>query len=638
MAERAGMGRTTVNSQKKQVSRWFGVLFGLVFFSVGAGFLVFSVVPNLWDVTRMQDWVPVQAEVVAAELETGSSDGGTTYRVTASFRYNYKGQHYTGNRVGIADSGRDNVGDWHQVTYGKLNGRRHAMLWVNPADPSESVFDREMRWGLLGFKMIFVIVFGGAGAVIMWFSNRKPKPVPAGLPAWQSRAEWLDNRIRSNAKATLWVAWGFTIFWNAISAPIPFMLPGELARGNQAALIGLLFPLVGLGLLVWAIRRTLNWRRFSVTPLVMDPFPGALGADVGGTVELRLAYSHKHRFRVTLTCNHVYTRRTSDGTETVRDAKWQDEQQADVQPGMRGTRLRFLFQPPDELPESSEGDSSWYEWTVQVSADLAGTDFNRSWEIPVFKDAGRQTAREKIEPRHFEPGSAGLLDKVVQVRETGAGVELYYPYLRNPGVGLSMVLFGVAFVGFAWLFHAVSGKAGPPVFFLGLFVVIGTLVFAGGLYMLGNSLRVTAGTQGVSTVREIFGLRFARYVATDEITRIEKSIGLQSRQGTRTTVYYRVRVHTGDGRKITVGSGIPGASRVDAIIEKIQKALDLPAFSVTENTGSRFEEQPATISQTDAIAGQRRVKGIRQLINVASTVFFFAFVFWQFRDVIFRLL
>ena len=78
------MGRTTVKSQKKQGSRWPGVLFGLVFFSVGAGFLVFSVVPNLWDVTRMQDWVQVPAEVVAADLETGSSDGGTTYKATAS--------------------------------------------------------------------------------------------------------------------------------------------------------------------------------------------------------------------------------------------------------------------------------------------------------------------------------------------------------------------------------------------------------------------------------------------------------------------------------------------------------------------------------------------------------------------------
>jgi len=632
------MGRTTVKSQKKQGFRWPGVLFGLVFFSVGAGFLVFSVVPNLWDVTRMQDWVQVPAEVVASDLETGSSDGGTTYKVTASFRYEFKGQRYTGNRVGIADGGRDNVGDWHQVTHGKLNGRRQAMLWVNPADPSESVFDRGLRWGLLGFKMIFVVVFGGVGAVVMWFSNRKPKPVPSGLPGWQSRAEWVDNRIRSNAKATLWVAWGFAIIWNAISAPIPFMLPDELARGNQAALIGLLFPLVGLGLLAWAIRRTLNWRRFGMTSLVMDPFPGAIGGDVGGAVELRLAYSHKHRFRVTLTCNHVYTRRTSDGTETVRDAKWQDEQQAEVQPGMHGTRLRFLFQPPDELPNSSEGDTSWYEWTVHITADMSGTDFNRAWEIPVFKDAGRQTARERIEPRQPAVNSPELLGKLVQVRETGAGVELYYPYLRNPGVALSLVLFGGAFVGFAWLFHAVAGKSGPPVFFLGLFVVIGALVFAGGLYMLGNSLRVTAGAQGLSTVREIFGLRFARHVALDEITSIEKSIGMQSRQGTRTTAYYRIKVHTRDGRKITVGSGIPGASRVDTIIEKIQKALDLPASNVTENTGSRFEERPAAISQADAIAGQRRVKGVRQLVSVASTVFFFAFVFWQFRDVILRLI
>jgi hypothetical protein len=60
-------------------------LFGLVFFSVGAGFLVLGVVPNLWDVARMQDWVQVPAEVVAADLETNHSSDGTTYKMIMSY-------------------------------------------------------------------------------------------------------------------------------------------------------------------------------------------------------------------------------------------------------------------------------------------------------------------------------------------------------------------------------------------------------------------------------------------------------------------------------------------------------------------------------------------------------------------------
>ena len=63
---------------------------------------------------------------------------------------------------------------------------------------------------------------------------------------------------------------------------------------------------MGLGLLVWAVRQTLAWRCFGMTLLELDPFPGAIGGDIGGLLELRLPYSP---FRITLTCLYVYTRR-----------------------------------------------------------------------------------------------------------------------------------------------------------------------------------------------------------------------------------------------------------------------------------------------------------------------------------------
>ena len=523
----------------------------------------------------MRDWVQVPAVVETADLDTNHSDDGTTYKVSARFSYEYNGQRYTGERVGIADGGGDNIGDWQEDTYRRLQGQRQTRLWVNPADPSDSVFDRELRWGLLGFKMIFVIVFGGAGAVVLWYFNRKPRPVPTGLPAWRAKAEWMDNRIRSNARSTLWFAWGFAVFWNAISSPVPFILPAELAKGNQLAWVAIIFPLVGLGLLLWAIRQTLNWRRFGTTLLEMDPFPGAIGGDVGGTVELRLAYNPKYRFQVTLTCLHAYTRRTNEGNKTVRDAQWQDEQRAEAQYGREGTRLGFLFHPPDDLPESSEGEGSWYEWTVQISASLPGTDFDRSWEVPVFNNAGPQTARARIRPRQLDVDPQELSDSLVRIRETGAGLELYYPYLRHPGMALGTLVTGAGFIGFAWLFHVASGEGVMTRLFIGLFALVGVPIIVWGLYMLGNSLHVTAGRQGLTTVRGIFGLRFSHHIASDEITAIEKSIGMQTRQGNRARAYYRIQVQTRDGRNIMAGSGIPGASRVDNIMLRLRKALDL---------------------------------------------------------------
>ena len=624
------------SAEATRAGYWVGLLFGLVFFGVGAGFLLFGVIPNLWDAARMRDWVAVPAEVVKADLKSNRSDDTTTWKVVVRFRYTYEGRRYTSDRVGIADGGSDNVGSWQRDTWSRLKGGKHIAVWVNPDNPSEAVFDRDLRWGLLGFKLIFVVVFGGFGAVVLWYLNRRPSPAPSVRPAWQTRADWRDNRIRSGARATLWFAWGFAICWNAISSPVLFVFPGELARVNQMMWVALLFPLVGLGLLVWAARQTLAWRRFGVTLLELDPFPGAIGGDVGGALELRLPYNPKHRFRVMLTCQHVYTRRTGDGNETVRDAKWQDEQPAIVEPGLRGTRLRFLFRSPTDQPESSAGDGGRYQWTVQIAGSLPGTDFDRSWQIPVLKDAGPQTARLPIRRREEDAEPLEAPGRL-RIRETGAGIELYYPYLRHPGMTLGILAMGVIFIAPIWLIDTFSGNSGVPAPMLWLFTVIGALILVWGIYLPGNSLRVTAGRQGLTAVRGILGLQLARHAVADDIAGIGKSIGMQSRQGNRTQAYYRIQARTRDGRRITLGDALTGASRVDALIERLRAALGLSGqANDPEPAGSRFGHTRLSTSQAAAGTGQLRSKRLRWLFNLGSFALFLAIVFWNFRDIIFR--
>lgn len=632
------MNRMTPKAAKNsRAGYWVVLLFGLVFFGVGAGFLLFGVIPNLWDAARMRDWVPVPADVVKVDLTSHDSDETTTWKVVARFRYNYEGRRYTGDRVGIADGASDNVGSWQKDTWSRLRGRQQVTLWVNLDDPSESVFDRDLRWGLVGFKLIFVVVFGGLGAALLWYVNHRPAPVPPGLPGWQARADWRDNRIRSGAKATLWFAWGFAFFWNAVSAPVLFAFPGELGRGNQLMWVALLFPLVGLGLLVWAMRQTLAWRRFGVTLLELDPFPGAIGGDIGGTLELRLPYHPRHPFRVTLTCLHVYTRRSGNRNETVRDAKWQDEQPAVVEPGLRGTRLRFLFHTPADLPDSSEaskGNNGRYEWTVQISARLPGADFDRSWKIPVLRNAGPQTARTPAR-RHAEDVATLEDPGRLRLHETGAGIELYYPYFRHPGMALGALLTGIIFVAPVWLIDAFGGKRGVPAPMLWLFTLFGALILLWGLYLLGNSLRVTAGRQGLTTVRKLYGLRFMRHVAVDDIVAIGKSVGMQSRQGNRAQLYYRIQARTRDGRRITLGDGLTGASGVDALIERLRGVLGLSGQVIEpEPGGARFGR--ARLSALAPGSVRPSSKRLRRWLNVASCALFLAIVLWNFRDIIFK--
>ena len=95
------------------------------------------------------------------------------------------------------------------------------------------------------------------------------------------------SRISGNTRTNLAPTWTFTILWNLVSVPLLVYIPPELAR-NPLAAIGFLFPIVGAGLLVWAIMATLRWRRFGQTWFDMTTMPAVPGGRLAGTVHVRL--------------------------------------------------------------------------------------------------------------------------------------------------------------------------------------------------------------------------------------------------------------------------------------------------------------------------------------------------------------
>jgi hypothetical protein len=83
--------------------------------------------------------------------------------------------------------------------------------------------------------------------------------------------------IPGNTQSKPRTAWSVGIVWNLISAPLLVIIPRELERNHLAA-IGFLFPVLGVGLLAWAVITTLRWRRFGASRFEMG------AATVGGAL------------------------------------------------------------------------------------------------------------------------------------------------------------------------------------------------------------------------------------------------------------------------------------------------------------------------------------------------------------------
>jgi hypothetical protein len=539
---------------------WLLGLFGLPFFAVGFGFLILSVLPSLYDGWQMASWSQTTATLLHAQLTSSTSDGSTTYGIGASYRYRVNGRDYSNDRVAIS-GGSDNVGSFQQQLGSRLEHHYQNNLpvtvYYNPADPSEALLDRSLRWELIGFKLLFVVIFGGVGLGLIIFAMRGKRVIESAESRekpWLRRHEWADNRIRSGARTGLYVIWGFAIVWNLISSAPAFMITEIWAEQGPVALLVLLFPAVGLMLLGWAIKKSLEWRRFGVTPLIMDPFPGAIGGDVGGEILLNIPFDPQMVCEVTLSSLRSYISGSGKNRSRHETVEWQDSGYARVERAANGVRLLFCFAVPQGQRESEGHSDSYYLWRLNLKAELPGVDLDRDFEIPVYA-TGEHAKAITLDSTHEVPHGLEKLraESLLPLRRNGMVQEIYYPMLRRPGRALLGMVFGVVFAGAGLFVWDKAADEGVPLYFMGgLFTLVGSIIVLGSLYSALNSLRVELDGHQLRVTRLVLGIAIsskqAAYRDVQAVT--EKRGAMTSQQGNKHQIDYQVVAVTPQGELV----------------------------------------------------------------------------------------
>ncbi|MGD2052999.1 MAG: hypothetical protein PVG45_02745 [Gammaproteobacteria bacterium] len=386
---------------------------------------------------------------------------------------------------------------------------------------------------------------------------------------WENIGDWKNGRVRSGAKALIWISLLFGIVFIAISLPGLFAIPEETGKGNHAVLLVLLFPLIGFAALALSVHSLIAWRRFGRTELVLDPVPGSLGGDFGGYLDTRIAWRPGLEMNVTLNCQHISKTGSGKNRSTRTSIVWQREGIASLSPGPQGTRCEFRFDIPAELPQSEKASSDYHQWLLQLECELPGIDFKRNFVVPVFQTGIPR--RSSLRTAYIKD-SAPLKqapESILQINNTDEGLVFYYPWHRHFWMGFMMTLFGSVFVVIGYFIGRESGGLLFPVIAGG----IGGIIAIAGLYVLGNTLTTTVTNQGIRIVRNIFGLRFQRKAARSEIEKLERRIGSQMQTGSSTRVYYAIDAYTLDGRRITVADTLEGSRLADFVEEKIRQAL-----------------------------------------------------------------
>jgi len=244
---------------------------------------------------------------------------------------------------------------------------------------------------------------------------------------WMWRKDWVEGRLHSHSGSITVISWIMALLWNGFSWPVLLILWGDPEKSAMAKVIAF-FCLVGIGLLVWAIRSTLAWFRFGTSVFELASNPGVIGGTLEGHVHTRLRKRPEAPVQITLRCTrHITTRErrprgiastesetATSRTRTTTETLWLTGRKiapGEIVQGARGLAIPIDIQIPSDLESTDASDpDDQITWTLGVSCDLPGVDFETAFSVPVFvTDKSRPDLTQKMVDEAAE--EAGLLSQ-----------------------------------------------------------------------------------------------------------------------------------------------------------------------------------------------------------------------------------
>ena len=435
------------------------------------------------------------------------------------------------------------------------------------------------NWPQAGLLAIFAVVFGGVGlgGIAAALTGRRRAEEALARESrnpdtpWLWRADWAAGRITDSSRGEMWSAWIFAALWNLVSLPSAVVaVRSAVNGGNKLALIALLFPVVGVGVVIWAVRATLRLRRYGVSRFELATLPAVVGHALEGTVRTPAGLRPAESYRVVLSCVRRVTTGSGRSRSTSESVLWQDERRM-AGAGV-GIPIAFAI-PADAAPSDARQAGDRTLWRLAVSADVPGVDYAARFEVPVFRTAASDQPRSEAERAVAAQSAVAAdyrqpADSPIQVSTTRRGTEIYYPRARNRGVAAGLTLCLALWAGAVWAtiaFHA-------PLVFPLVFGLFGLLLLIAVLDQWLGVTRVTAGDGAVTVASGWLVPGRERTLRAAEVADVTTRIGSQAGG----TPYYDVMIVTAAGKRMAAGRAIRDKREAAWLAATIAGALTAP--------------------------------------------------------------
>ncbi len=438
---------------------------------------------------------------------------------------------------------------------------------------------RQMAMGLLSAA----IVCGGLIFLLIGVRAKKQaieasrKRVEEEKP-WLRRQDWAAGRIATASRQGALLLWIIVFFWCGASLVLSLVVvPGQLARGNHAALIALVFPVIGVALIFFALKTTLAWRRFGKSVFEMKSVPAAAGGVLQGEIQFHGSARPDHGWHVTLTCIRRSVSGPVNNLRTTEKILWQDEKwlRSDLprkNPDTIG--IPVFFQLPGDKPESTPESGNGTVWRLEAWAQFPGPDFRAQYEVPVFKVDEPQAASE--DPTLPYQVSLDEIRKQIrskiQIADVAGGKEFIFPAGRNPGFAAGAAGLCVIWTAIVLL---MAGAGAPPVALL-VFGVMDLLMlyFVLDLWFRRSQVKISGDTIKIHTGWHAF--------KKEDSLKVSEAANFFAEFGTPVghLTYYDLKLRTRDGKELLLAKNLGHKPEADWLARQMTAtARNVPVTS-----------------------------------------------------------
>lgn len=445
-----------------------------------------------------------------------------------------------------------------------------ALAFAAP-EAAEGRWTTALVFGLLG------LVFSGIGAG-MHFGFRKQAARATRLTErqqlfpeepWRWREDWADGPITDTMRQQMIASWFVAILWNAIALPSTVLGIREALRTGEPALwFVTIFGLVGLGLLVSAILQTMRYRRYGVSALELETFPGFLGGTLAGRIRASLDLHEVPRIPIMLRCIRQVVTGTGKHRSTREEVLW--EHQIDVVRTFRegaSTLIHFTFRLPADAPPSAPLPAvDQVLWRLEAHAEVPGVDYHAIFEVPVFAPpAGAVLPSDDLPiavgfDDYTQPPSSRIL-----VTTTRRGTEVWLPAARHVVPALvvtaSAVFFGGIGVVLLW--------SDAPRILAWLLALTGGLVGMAAANLWFGTSRVLANSDGLEITQGFVGLGRTRVIPAGDVQDIATQSGMQA----NARYYHDLALLLSGGKRIVLGRAIREKREAEWLADRLLRGL-----------------------------------------------------------------